>query len=73
MASVGPEGRVWREDDAYVSFWPTLEVYSQGDTPAEARENLSEAARLFVESCRELGTLEAVLRSRSAFRYFDPE
>lgn len=55
------EAEVWREGDVYVSYWPTLDVYSQGDTRQEAAANLAEAIQLFVESCIERGTLKAVL------------
>ncbi len=55
------EAEVWREDDVYVAHWPTLDVYSQGDTSEEAAENLAEAIQLFVASCVERGTLGAVI------------
>ena len=55
------DAEVWQEGDVYVSHWPTLDVYSQGDTEQEAEANLAEAIRLFVESCSERGTLEAVI------------
>lgn len=38
-----------REDDMYVALCPELDVASQGDTIAEARDNLIEALELFVE------------------------
>lgn len=41
---------VEREGDGYVSFCPQLDVASQGDTVADARENLIEALTLFFES-----------------------
>lgn len=55
------EAEVWREGDVYVSHWPTLDVYSQGDTEREAAANLAEAVHLFIESCIERGTLKDVL------------
>ena len=58
------DAEVWREGDVYVSYWPTLDVYSQGDTKAEASANLVEAIRLFIASCKERGTLEAVIGAR---------
>ncbi|MBD2231209.1 type II toxin-antitoxin system HicB family antitoxin [Phormidium tenue] len=38
-----------REDDAYVSLCPELDIASQGDTVEEARTNLIEAIELFFE------------------------
>lgn len=38
-----------KEGDAYVAFCPEVDVASQGDTVAEARENLKEALELFFE------------------------
>lgn len=38
-----------REDDAYVSLCPELDIASQGNTVEEARSNLVEAIELFFE------------------------
>ena len=38
-----------REDDMYVALCPELDITSQGDTVAEARDNLQEALELFCE------------------------
>ena len=38
---------VEREGDGYVALCPEVDVASQGDTVAEARENLQEALTLF--------------------------
>ncbi|MHB9027202.1 MAG: type II toxin-antitoxin system HicB family antitoxin [Candidatus Latescibacterota bacterium] len=38
-----------REDDGYVSFCPELDIASQGDSIAEARDNIREAIELFGE------------------------
>lgn len=45
-----------REGDGYVSLCPELDIASQGETVAEARENLKEALELFFEtaSAREI-------------------
>ena len=55
---------VWREGDVYVAYAAALDVYSQGDTEREARAHLDEAVTLFIESCRERGTLDAVMAAR---------
>ena len=39
-----------RDDDAYVSLCPELDIASQGDTVEAARANLVEALELFFES-----------------------
>ena len=41
---------VEREDDGYVALCPEVDVASQGDTVADARDNLAEALTLFFES-----------------------
>ena len=52
-----------RQEGAYfVAGCPPLDVFSQGETEESALVNLAEALRLFVESCYERGTLEAVLK-----------
>jgi predicted RNase H-like HicB family nuclease len=38
-----------REDDGYVSFCPELDIASQGNSIAEARDNIQEALELFFE------------------------
>ena len=39
-----------REGDGYVALCPQLDIASQGDTVALARENLNEALELFFET-----------------------
>ena len=39
-----------REGSGYVSFFPELDIASQGDTVQEARENSREALELFFET-----------------------
>ena len=41
---------VEREGDGYVALCPEVDVASQGDTVAEARDNLIEALTLFFET-----------------------
>ena len=41
---------VEREGDGYVALCPGVDVASQGDSVAEARENLQEAIALFFET-----------------------
>lgn len=42
-----------REGDGYVSLCPELDIASQGETVAEARDNLIEALELFFEVASE--------------------
>jgi len=39
-----------------------LDVASQGETEEEARKNIAEALFMFLQSCIERGTLDAVLK-----------
>ena len=46
----------------YIARCPVLDVYSQGETEEQAKKNLSEALAMFLISCHERGTLDAVLK-----------
>jgi len=54
--------KIAKKEGMHISSCPSLDIYSQGGSEAEARNNLGEALRLFITSCFERGTLEAVLR-----------
>ncbi|MBI4829283.1 MAG: hypothetical protein HY804_10850 [Nitrospinae bacterium] len=55
--------RVYKDEDGLtISHCPALDVYSQGENQRRALENLIEAVRLFLVSCYERGTLDAVLK-----------
>ena len=61
---------VWKEDGAFVSKCPELEVASAGDTQHEALENLKEAVELYIENAQLLGILDdyaVALRSPNKF------
>ncbi len=47
----------------YLASCPILDVHSQGETEKKAKENLGEALSLFLISCFERGTLDAVLKN----------
>ena len=70
MFSLTVDSEVKKEGDVYVSYCPALDVYSQGDSEDEASANLIEALQLFVRSCYERGTLDAVMRERRREQYF---
>ena len=46
----------------FLASCPVLDVHSQGETEDKARNNLVEAIQLFITSCFERGTLDAVLK-----------
>lgn len=46
----------------YLASCPLLDVHSQGETEEQAKKNLAEAVSLFLFSCIERGTLDAVLK-----------
>ena len=46
----------------YLASCPVLDVHSQGETEEKARTNLAEAVSLFLASCLERNTLDAVLK-----------
>ena len=49
------------KEGGYFVYCPALDVGSQGDTIAEAKENIAEATQCFLEGCYEMGTLNEVL------------
>ncbi len=54
---------VKKKANVYVSYCPVLDIYSQGTTLKEAERNISEAIKLFIDTCFEMGTLDAVLKA----------
>lgn len=56
--------RIKRKTKNFVSCCPTLDIHSQGKTKKEAIYNIIEAISLFLITCFEKGTLEAVLKER---------
>ncbi len=70
MFSITYNVQLFEEDDVIVSLCPELNVSSFGDTPEEAADSLKEAVSLFLEGCKEMGTLEAVLEE-AGYRLID--
>lgn len=54
--------RIEKDGDYFVSHCPPLDVYSQGETKDKSVKHLIEAVQLFIISCIERGTLDAVLK-----------
>ncbi len=55
--SFKPAGKYW------LASCPSLDIHTQGESFERAQENLKEALALFIESCLNRGTLDAVLQS----------
>jgi predicted RNase H-like HicB family nuclease len=53
--------QLMREGDMVVAFCPELDVSSCGYTIEEARTNLQEALRLYVDEAAKMGTLRQIL------------
>lgn len=53
---------IHQKDGYFVSYCPALDVFSQGATEKEAKNNLVEALTVFLESCIDRGTLDTVLK-----------
>ena len=51
-----------KKEKWYVASCQALDVFSQGKTEKQAKKNLRESLCLFLTSCVERGTLEAVLK-----------
>jgi len=61
MVKIEARIEIFKEDDQYVGLCPELNVSSFGDTPEEAETSTREAVELFLEECRNMGTIEQVL------------
>ena len=53
---------VYKGPTAFIARCPIFDVSSQGKTPVEAKKNLVDALTLFVTTCFERGTLDAVMK-----------
>lgn len=53
--------QVWEEGDQFIAHAMPLDVMSSGHTPDEAKHALREAIQLFLETAKDMGTLEEVL------------
>ncbi len=42
-----------RQDDAWISWCPEIDIASQGDTIEQAKANLKEVVELYVETAKE--------------------
>lgn len=61
MIHIPYTSQLFDEDGQFVAFCPELNVSSYGDTPEKGLTALQEVVTLFLEECKEMGTLEMVL------------
>ena len=61
MQELGYTVHIFREGDTYVAYVPELDVSSCGASDEEARRNIRDAVRGFVETSRDMGTLGEIL------------
>ena len=54
--------QITKKAEWFVACCPALDVASQGETEDAARKNIAEALFMFLRSCFERGTLDAVLK-----------
>ena len=59
---------IFKEGAQYVAHSPELDLSSCAGTETKARENLIEAARLFLEEADKMGTLEQILQESGYVR-----
>ncbi len=52
---------IFKEGTAYVAYVPELDLSSCGSDPNEARKNIQDAVRGFLETSEKMGTLQEVL------------
>lgn len=62
-----------REGRAFIAYTPALDLSSYGATFDEAKKNLKEALRIFIEDILERGTLEEVFEECGWERVETPE
>lgn len=53
--------QIFREGKMFVSYAPEFEVSSCGYTLEEAKKNLKDAVTGFLETARDIGTLQSIL------------
>ena len=61
----------FKEGKMYVAYVPELDVSSCGATDEEARKNIRDAVRGFVETSEEMGTLAEILEEAGYERMGD--
>jgi len=62
---------IFKEGKAFVAYVPELDVSSCGSTDEEARKNIGDAVRGFLETSADMGTLDEVLEEAGYVREGD--
>ena len=62
---------IFREGNTYVAYVPELDVSSCGASDEEARRNIRDAVRGFIETSRDMGTLGEILEEAGYVREGD--
>jgi predicted RNase H-like HicB family nuclease len=53
--------QIWREGNQYIAHAMPIDVMSSGSSPDDARKALAEAVALFIETARDMGSLDEML------------
>ena len=53
---------IFKEGPTFVAYVPELDLSSCGSTDEEARKNIRDAVRGFLETCADRGTLDEILQ-----------
>ncbi|MDA2930443.1 type II toxin-antitoxin system HicB family antitoxin [Acidobacteria bacterium AH-259-O06] len=61
MEGVSFTVHIFREGKTYVAYVPELDVCSCGKNPEEARKNIRDAVQGFLQTSKDLGTLDGIL------------
>lgn len=71
MQELGYTVHIFREGGTYVAYVPELDVSSCGASDEEARRNIRDAVRGFLETSRDMGTLGEILEEAGYVREGD--
>lgn len=61
MNNISFSVHMFKEGDVYVAYVPELDVSSCGSDADQARRNIQDAVRGFLETASEMGTLHEIL------------
>ena len=62
MSALAFTVHIFKEGDTYVAHVPELDVCSCGSTADQARHNIQDAVRGFLEAGEQMGTLDQILQ-----------
>lgn len=61
MNNISFTAHIFKEGEMYVAYAPELDVSTCGADPGEARKNIQDAVRGFLETAEEMNTLKQIL------------